>query len=283
MPTYILDLLVRRAQIRQACNRLVRPVWLMIKSDGVHQAFNTKSINPSDVLQWDAPARLILNIQNFDESVLQVSLCTLNESYNQNLVVASSQILLSSLPSLNPKTISFPLMSSYNITETAAIVTMTATISQLPNVNDHQKSQYSSPSMQQPYYNQNQQSPYSDQYGQNQRYQSRFHARQQANYQQQDDQYDQEPANNQFYQQSYPNQQYFQPQQEQYSMPVNPYKMQNSHFGQSSQKKVHYPPFPPIQPDSSVFPPDFDGGGGGGNGYNQQMKTPKVIRSKRKK
>lgn len=281
MPTYILDLLIRRAQIKQACNNLIRPVWLMVRSDGVHQAFNTKQISPCEVLQWDAPARLILNIQNIKESVLQVSLCTLNESYNQTIVVASSQILLSSLPFLNPKTISFPLMSSYDLSQTAAIVTFTATISLLPNPNE-QKSQYQSNSMQQRnQYNQNPPPSYSNPYDQPQGYMQQ----QQTNYPQQNYQYNQPPAGNQYYQQPNQNNYYPQPQQRQMdlgydpnNMPVNPYKTSHPQPGPVVAKKVHYPPFPPIEPDRSSVLYNVDERS---MQFSQKANTPKVIHAKK--
>lgn len=291
MPTYILDLLIRRAQIKQACNMLIRPVWLMVKSDGVHQAFNTKQVSPSQILQFDSPARLILNIQDIKESVLQVSLCTLDESYHQTIVVASSQILLSSLPFLNPKTISFPLMSTLNMTQTAAIVTVTATISLLPNVNERQKSSYSpnsmnpqysnSQQMQSQYQYQNPYNPYPDQYEQQDQrgYQPQ---QRQMGYAQQSYQYDQMYPNEEYYEQQYQNQSYQQPpqmQSMQYNMPVNPYKVQNTQ--PPPQKKTRLPPFPPIEPDeSSILYNNFDGGR---RSSNQQISTPKVIRAKRGK
>lgn len=285
MPTYILDLLIRRAQLKQACNGLVRPVWLMVKSDGVHQAFNTNTVSPSQTMQFESPARLILNIQNIKESVLQVSLCTLDESYHQTIVVASSQILLSSLPFLNPKTISFPLMSTRNMTQTAAIVTMTATISLLPSANDRQKSSQASNSTNSYYPNSPQQSRYSNhnpynsyQYEYEQQDQEDY-SQQQMDYPQQSYQYNQEPPN-QYYPQQYQNQPYRQPPQSMpFDMPVNPYKMQNSQ-NPSMQKKVRYPPFPPIQPPESSVLYNVDGPR---QNPNQRANTPKVIHTKRGK
>ncbi|OHS99972.1 hypothetical protein TRFO_33495 [Tritrichomonas foetus] len=132
MPTYILDLVIERAQVLNSCPPAGSPVWIMIQADGVHQVFNTPAQLLSQMLQFNSPARFILTLMNLENSFLIAKLCTNDPRSGATHVLAQSQIQLSTLPKKTPKNFSFPLKSSYNLSKDAMLLTLTATISMLP-------------------------------------------------------------------------------------------------------------------------------------------------------
>ncbi|OHS94092.1 hypothetical protein TRFO_11351 [Tritrichomonas foetus] len=293
MPTYILDLVIRRVQVMPACPRLIRPVWLMVRSDGVTQAFTTAQAAPAETIQWDAPARLILNVPNIAEAYLQISLCTLNESYNQTQVVALSQVNLKALPAGSPKSISIPLMSCFNTLDTAAITTMTATISQLgPSPNEQRKSPFIVTPIQNPIQvdSANFDYSYNNQFNNSQMRPPNIQQYQQNNFQQRQAPMQPNNYDNQFHynnSQNMPPQRQPPPQQNQGQQPtqppVNPYRIgDNQAFDhpQQQQQKAKKVIYPPINPPETSILYKVDNLT---NGPINQNQGPKVVRTKKSK
>ena len=292
MSTFILDLMIRKLKLDAACPRLIRPVCLGIRSDGVKQEYFTKTLNPSPVLQWDAPVRLILSLDTLHNHYIQVSLCQRNETYDKLSIVALSRIDLTSLPAGNPRSISFPLMSCYNTSDVAGIVTMTATISQFVPPQEQfvvtpvqAPIQYSnpddySPQPPRPYYSGNQQyNQYQQNYQQYNQFQPQSHQIQQPMY---SNQYQPNNTPNSYSgPSSGTNMNYGeQPQVQYYNMPTNPY---NQEYDNSRQPSARNEPnhrkviYPPIQPSETSILYKVSSG----NNNNNNGPPPQVIRRKR--
>lgn len=135
--------MIHKADLTEACNGMSGPFCLVARTDGVSQNFMTKESYPSNdgILQFENPARLILNLPTLQNSVFQMSLLTLRG--NRTTVVGSAQIFLRDIPD-SPRKISFPLMSVNNVSQKVCTVRMKVAIT-LFQQNEQQQMQNRQP------------------------------------------------------------------------------------------------------------------------------------------
>jgi hypothetical protein len=131
MSRYILDLVVEEAQLYQCCSSIQSPFFIAIRADGLQQEFVTPHVPASPQPAWRCPVRLILNLPHLNNYHLRASLRT-TLYHGQVAAVASAQVRLASLPTGQPIRISFPLQLAHDHTVQAATLTVTASLSPLP-------------------------------------------------------------------------------------------------------------------------------------------------------
>lgn len=134
--SWILDLVVKEAEMGPGLENLQTPLWFILTADGLNQQIPTTQAIPCKKPKWDFPARMILTLSDISRAYLYVTLTTFNVGANGTYALARSRIGLRSLPIGSPKTFKFPLMQSSNGANVAATVTFVATLSQfIPKTN----------------------------------------------------------------------------------------------------------------------------------------------------
>jgi hypothetical protein len=131
MPTFLLDIVVHDAQLYESCNGVKSPVWITIRCDGLEQRFSTPQQPPSFRVTWNCPVRLVLNLPSLDSGHFKATLKTTGY-LGEDLAIGCSQVRLSALGIGQPKRFSFPLINVKDSRVPAALATVTAGITILP-------------------------------------------------------------------------------------------------------------------------------------------------------
>ena len=127
--TWILDLVIKDAEMGPDTQNLNTPLWFVIKADGLPQPVHTSQALPSSNPQWNFPVRLILQLNDISRAYLYVTLCTFKPGFEGPTAIARSRIGLRSMPIGSPKQFKFPLMLSVNPNSLAAHACFMATLS----------------------------------------------------------------------------------------------------------------------------------------------------------
>jgi hypothetical protein len=131
MQTYLVDIVVHDVQLYEACNSIRNPMWITLKADGLSQTFTTSPLPPSPRIVWNCPVRLVLNLASLDDKHFKTTIHTTGY-LGEDLAVACAQVRLNSLVFGQPKKFCFPLLNVRDFRVTAAMLTVTAAISVLP-------------------------------------------------------------------------------------------------------------------------------------------------------
>jgi hypothetical protein len=131
MPTFLLDIVVHDAQLYESCNGVKGPVWITIRCDGLEQRFSTPQLPPSARVTWNCPVRLVLNLPSLEVGHFKTTLKTTGY-LGEDLAIGCSQVRLGSLGIGQPKRFSFPLLNVKDFRIPAALATVTAGITVLP-------------------------------------------------------------------------------------------------------------------------------------------------------
>ncbi|KAH0795590.1 hypothetical protein GPJ56_000469 [Histomonas meleagridis] len=131
MPNYILDFVIEYAKFIAPPNIPIQYVWLKFKADGVNQTVCTSQIRPSEYMEWHKNVRLIISLDKLEGYHLAACFYLLPYNQIEAQIFAVAQVRLSELPIGNPRRLSFPLMSSLDMSAVAIQVTIIATISEI--------------------------------------------------------------------------------------------------------------------------------------------------------
>ena len=110
--TYLLDVVVTRAEDLSPEYSSDAPIWLVFQADSLEQAFSTPKV-PASNPTWDYPFRLVLNVPDINISYLFVTMCTYDRQ-RQIKPIARCRLQLGSMPSGNAKKIQFPMLMKGN-------------------------------------------------------------------------------------------------------------------------------------------------------------------------
>lgn len=127
--SWILDLVVKDAEMGPGMSNLKTPLWFVLSADGLMQPIQTTQAIPCQKPKWDFPARMILTLSDLSRAYLYVTLATYKVGADGVQAIARSRIGLRSLPIGSPKKFKFPLMQSNNSANLAATVSFVATLS----------------------------------------------------------------------------------------------------------------------------------------------------------
>ena len=136
MTKYVLDLLIREAELFTPCSWVTNPIWIDISADGLQKTFSTSRVSPCPHPSWNCGARLVLKLNTLAGSHFAASLMT-NRQDGQPVAVARSQIRLETLPLGTPRKFAFPLMFVQDYSVQAASLCVTATISALSQLQSY--------------------------------------------------------------------------------------------------------------------------------------------------
>ena len=125
---WIIDLVIKDAEIHDGVNHSNTPIWFVVIADGVPQPFSTPQVQNSKNPTWNYPARLVLKSLDISKSFLYVALCTSGPN-NVNIPLCSARISLRNLPIGSPKSFKFPLMLTNKADTEACTVRCAATLS----------------------------------------------------------------------------------------------------------------------------------------------------------
>ena len=135
MSSYILDFIIHEINLLNEIKNLKTPLWAMFKVDGSNQPIQTQKKNASEIIQYNFPVRIVLNLLDLSNAYLYVNFCTFSENSDQVISLGVSRVKVRSLPVGRPKKFSFPLMSTINTAITIATISITATFSAfIPNI-----------------------------------------------------------------------------------------------------------------------------------------------------
>ena len=129
--TFILDLVIKEAEMGEQMAHLKTPLWFVLTADGLSQPAQSTQAIPCQRPRWDWPVRLILSIQDITRAYLYVTMATYKIGADGVMAIARSKIGLRSLPIGKPKQFKFPLMQSSNAANIVAQVTFIATLSSI--------------------------------------------------------------------------------------------------------------------------------------------------------
>ena len=129
MSAYILDMIVNSGQFTDALELNETPVWVMFKVDGTNSSVSTHKSRLCSNVIWNFKVRLTPIIRNLETSYMYVNLCTLSKNREQITSVAVSKLCLKNFPVGNPRSFSFPLLSTSNTAIQVGKIKLTATLS----------------------------------------------------------------------------------------------------------------------------------------------------------
>jgi hypothetical protein len=129
MERWILDIVLKDANLNPQFQTTVTPIWLVVNADGLAQQFSTPTASISTGLMWNFPARLFLSVSNIATSYLYVTMCTFGPNNQGNIQLARSRIALRGVPRDVPKVFRFPLMCAQNSAQEFARLTACASLS----------------------------------------------------------------------------------------------------------------------------------------------------------
>jgi hypothetical protein len=130
MPTYLLDILVEEAQLFACCRNISTPVWIRLRADGLCQSFDTPAVAACPRPSWRTAVRLVLDLPSLEHGHVKATLRT-SGCLGEVLPVACAQVRLTALPKGRPARFSFPLQSALDFAVQAAVLSVTASISEL--------------------------------------------------------------------------------------------------------------------------------------------------------
>ena len=136
MTKYVLDLLIRDAELFTPCSWLRAPIWVDISADGLQKKFSTSQVAPCPHPSWNSGARLVLKLNTLTGSHFKAALMSYGPD-GQPFPVAMSQIRLETLQLGMVRKFSFPLMLVQDYSIQAASLSVTATISALAQLQGH--------------------------------------------------------------------------------------------------------------------------------------------------
>lgn len=128
MSSWILDLVIKDAEINEDLASTKSPIWFVVQADGLQQPFSTKQVQYSRTPSWNYPARLVLKVSDISQAYMYVVLCTFGPD---NIInpLCRARVGLRNLPIGSPKTFKFPLMQIDNNEWESATVRCVATLS----------------------------------------------------------------------------------------------------------------------------------------------------------
>ena len=134
--TYILDILIEEAQFSSYLHRIKKPMWFVLKADGVKKSVNSKQVMPQSLIEIKFGARIILNLENLSSSYLTMHLCMAPDVSNPQkiLIVACSKMKLESISTGKCVRFNFPLFDTMNPSKEAVLLSVQASISDMKEI-----------------------------------------------------------------------------------------------------------------------------------------------------
>ena len=133
---YVLDILIKRADMKSPLSELETPMWFVLTADGLTSPpiQSTQAI-PGPHPEWNFALRMVLSIRNISTSYLYISLATYQVGNGCPKCIARSKIKLANMPKGTPKQFKFPLMDAENSANVVGNATFLATFTALSSAN----------------------------------------------------------------------------------------------------------------------------------------------------
>lgn len=129
--SYILDIVVKEADLMPILSDIGTPLWFVINADGLPNQFFTPKVCFNMHPVWNCPMRLIIQVPDIARAYLYVTLCTFAENGTDVRGIARARVGLRSLPNGTPKQFRFPLMYTSNSAFEALQLYLIATLSSI--------------------------------------------------------------------------------------------------------------------------------------------------------
>ena len=128
MSQYVLDIIVKSAELDKSLKSLKGDFFLKFKVDGNQQNVFTPNSPPSN-LCWNYSFRIILTLADISSAFLYAYLCVRHNGKDRN--IGMSKVCIKALPVGYPKNFTFPVMNPKNTAITTAKLNLTAALSAL--------------------------------------------------------------------------------------------------------------------------------------------------------